>query len=77
MLAWDFLKLVFIAILIAAPLSWLIMHQWLQGFTYRENIKRWVLPLSALAAVLIALATISWQSIKASTANPLKSLKTE
>lgn len=77
MLSKDFIKLVFIAIAIATPLGWLAMHQWLQGFAYRQNIQWWVIALSAFLAVFIAFATISFQSIKAALTNPVKSLRSE
>lgn len=77
MLSADFIKLVVIAILIATPLAWLAMQQWLQGFAYRQQIQWWVLVVAALAAVFIAFVTISFQSIKAALTNPVKSLKSQ
>ncbi|AYL94836.1 ABC transporter permease [Mucilaginibacter celer] len=77
MLSKDFIKLVFIAIVIAIPVSWFFMHKWLQGFAYRQNIQWWVIALAAVSAVLIAFATISFQSIRAALANPVRSLKNE
>lgn len=77
MLSKDFIKLVLIAIVIAIPFAWYFMHQWLRGFAYRQNIQWWVIVLAAVAAVLIAFATISFQSIKAALANPVRSLKNE
>ena len=77
MLSKDFIKLVFIAIIIAAPLAWLVMNKWLQGYTYRQNIKWWVFVVTALSTVVIAFVTISFQSVKAAMANPIKSLKNE
>jgi putative ABC transport system permease protein len=75
MLSKDFLKLVLIAIIIASPIAWWAMSKWLQDFVYRIDIKWWVFVLSAIIAILIALVTISFQSIKAAIANPVKSLK--
>lgn len=77
MLSKDFLKLVLIAIVIASPIAYFFMHQWLQDFAYRINISWWVFVLSGLAAVSIALITVSFQAIKAAIANPVKSLRTE
>lgn len=73
----DFLKLVFIAFVIAAPVSWLIMNKWLQNFAYRINIGAGVFATAAIIAIVIALATISFQAIKAAMSNPVKSLRTE
>jgi putative ABC transport system permease protein len=76
-LSKDFIKLVVIAILIAVPVAWLAMQQWLKGFAYRQNIQWWVIVLAALLALVIAFVTISFQSIKAALANPVTSLKNE
>ncbi|AYL99330.1 FtsX-like permease family protein [Mucilaginibacter celer] len=77
MLSKDFIKLVFISILISSPLAWFMMSKWLQGFAYRINIQWWVLAVAGVLAVLIAFVTISFQSIRAALANPVKSLKNE
>lgn len=77
LLAKDFLKLVFIAIAIAIPVAWYAMNGWLQDFAYKISIGWRVFLLSACIAILIAVITISFQSIKASLANPVKSLRTE
>ena len=77
MLSKDFIKLVFIACLIAFPLSYWAMNKWLQSFAYRININWWVFVLAAVAALLIALISVSFQAIKAAIANPVKSLRTE
>ena len=77
MLSKDFLKLVLIASLIAFPIAWFSMNKWLQDFAYRININWWVFVLSAFVAVAIAMATISFQAIKATITNPVKSLRTE
>ncbi len=77
MLSKDFIKLVFIACLIAFPLSYWAMSKWLQSFAFRININWWVFVLAAVAALLIALITVSFQAIKAAIANPVKSLRTE
>jgi putative ABC transport system permease protein len=73
----DFLQLVFIAVLIATPLAWFAMNQWLQSFAYRIEIHLWMFGLVALAALIIALLTISVNTIKAAMQNPVKSLRTE
>jgi putative ABC transport system permease protein len=77
MLSKDFIKLVFIAILISSPIAWFMMNKWLQGFAYRVNVQWWVLVIAGVVAVLIAFVTISFQSIKAALANPVRSLKNE
>lgn len=77
MLSKDFLKLILIAIVIAIPLAWFVMQQWLQDFAYRINIQWWVFVFAGLIALMIALITISLQALKAAIANPVKSLRTE
>jgi putative ABC transport system permease protein len=77
MLSKDFIKLVVIAILIASPLAWYLMHLWLQDFAYRVSIQWWVLAGAACTALFIAFVTISFQSIKAALANPVNSLRSE
>jgi len=77
MLSKDFVVLVIISLLIASPVAWYFMNQWLQSFAYRISISGWVFILAGLAAVFIALITISFQAIKAAIANPVKSLRTE
>ena len=77
MLSKDFLKLVFISILIASPLSWWLMNKWLQDFAYKINIGLWIFLLAGAIALLIALLTVSFQAIKAAVVNPVKSLRTE
>jgi putative ABC transport system permease protein len=77
MLSRDFIKLVIISIIIAAPLAWFAMNKWLQGFAYRQDIQWWVLASAAVAAIAIAFITISFQSIKAALANPVESLRSE
>jgi len=77
MLSLDFIKLVFIAILISLPVGWFLMNKWLQDFAYRVNIQWWILPLAGVTAILIAFITISFQSIKAALTNPVESLRSE
>jgi putative ABC transport system permease protein len=73
----EFLKLVIVAIVIATPIAWWLMHAWLQNFAYQINIGWSVFALAAAIAVFIAIITVSVQAIKAAIANPVKSLKTE
>ena len=77
MLSNDFLKTVLLAFIIASPLSWWMMSKWLQGFAYRINISWWIFALAGGLAILVAIVTVSFQSIKAAIANPVKSLKNE
>ena len=77
LLSGDFLKLVIIAAIIASPLAWYFMHEWLQDFAYRINIGWWVFAVAGFTALLIALITISFRAVKAALANPVKSLRTE
>jgi putative ABC transport system permease protein len=77
MLSKDFFKLVLIACLIAFPLSYWAMHNWLQDFAYRINFSWWIFALAAFIALCIALFTISFQAVKAALANPVKSLRSE
>jgi putative ABC transport system permease protein len=77
LLSKDFLKLVGIAFVIAAPIAWYIMNKWLQDFEYRITITWWVFALAALAAIAITLITVSIQAIKAALANPVKTLRSE
>ncbi|HET6256201.1 MAG TPA: ABC transporter permease [Puia sp.] len=77
LLSKEFLKLVLIAALVAIPVAWYFMDKWLEGFAYRININWLAFVLSTLAAVMIAMATISLQVVKAAMANPVKSLRAE
>jgi hypothetical protein len=77
MLSKDFVLLVLIAMAIATPLSWYLMHKWLQDFAYRTQIEWWIFGLAGLIAICIALVTISFQAIPAAMRNPVKSLRTE
>jgi putative ABC transport system permease protein len=77
LLAKDFIQLVLIAIVVAFPLAWFSMHSWLQGFAYRVAIGWTVFGEAAIIAVLIAFATISFQSVKTALSNPVKSLRSE
>jgi ABC-type antimicrobial peptide transport system permease subunit len=77
LLSKEFLILVSIALLIAFPLAWWIMNDWLQNFTYHITINAWVFVIAAFISLMIALSTISVHAIKAALANPVKSLRTE
>ncbi len=76
-LSKGFLQLVIVAVVIASPVAYYCMYRWLNGFAYRTNISVWTFVIAGTAAVLIAFFTISFQSIKAAIANPVKSLRTE
>ena len=76
-LSKDFLKLVIIASVIALPIAWYAMSKWLLDFAFRINIQWWVFVMAGVIALIIAFATISYQSIKAAMANPVKSLRSE
>lgn len=77
LLAKDFLRLVIIAILIASPLAYYLMHEWLKDFAYRINIQWWIFAIAAVSAVVIAFLAVGFQSVKAALANPVKSLRSE
>lgn len=77
LLANDFIKLVFIAIIIASPVAWYFMNNWLQGFAYKTAIGWQVFLYAGIGCIFIAFVTISFQSVKAALANPVKSLRSE
>jgi ABC-type antimicrobial peptide transport system permease subunit len=77
MLSGNFLKLVLIAALVAFPLGWLVMSNWLQNYPYRISMNIWTFVFATLVVAMIALCTVSFQAIKAAIANPVKSLRTE
>ena len=77
LLSRDFLKLVFVSLIIATPLAWFFMNNWLRDFAYRVRIQWWVFVAAGAIAILIALLTVSIQSVRAAIANPVKSLRTE
>jgi ABC-type antimicrobial peptide transport system permease subunit len=77
LLSKDFIRLVVFALLIAYPVAGWLMNKWLQGFAYRINLTWWMYALAGLTSFLVALITVSYQSIKAAIANPVKSLRTE
>lgn len=77
LLSKDFVRLVAIAFLIATPISWFFLHQWLQDFAYRTELSWWIFPLAGLVTLLIALITVGVQTLRAALANPVKSLRSE
>lgn len=77
MLSKEFIKWIIIANVIAIPVAYYFMHKWLQEFAYRINISWWVFAAAGIVALIIALVTVSFQAIKAATANPVESLRYE
>jgi putative ABC transport system permease protein len=77
MISSEFLFLILISILIASPIAWYFIHQWLQNFAYRIDISIWLFLIAGFATILIALATVSYQAIRAALSNPVKSLRAE
>jgi putative ABC transport system permease protein len=77
LLSKDFVLLVIISVVIATPIAYLFMNNWLQKYDYRTNISWWVFAFSGVGVLLITLLTVSFQAIKAALANPVKSLRTE
>lgn len=77
LLSKEFVKLVLIAIVIATPIAWWAINNWLQSFEYKVDISWWMFAIAGMAALLIALVTVSFQAIKAALANPVKSLRAE
>ncbi|MEO6851352.1 MAG: FtsX-like permease family protein, partial [Mucilaginibacter sp.] len=77
LLSKDFVTLVMISLVIAAPMAWYFMAKWLQGYQYRTPISWWVFVLTGIGALVVTLLTVSYQSIKAALTNPVKSLRSE
>lgn len=77
LLSKDFLKLIFLSILIASPIAWYAMQQWLSNFAYKIDMEWWMFVLSGTVTIGIALITVSFRSIKAALVNPIKSLRSE
>ena len=77
LLSKEFVKLVGIAFLIAAPIAWFVMQNWLEDFAYRIDIEWWMLLLAGILAIVIALVTVSFQAITAAIANPVNALRSE
>ncbi len=77
LLSKDFIKLVMLAIIIASPVAWYIMHLWLQDFAYRVDISWWIFVSAGLLSLIIALLVIGFQTIRSAIANPANILRTE
>ena len=77
LLSKEFVILVFISFLIAAPTAYYFMHNWLQNFQYRATLSWWIFAVAGIGAMVITLLTVSIQSIQAALANPVRSLRTE
>jgi len=77
LLSREFLLLVGAGVMLAIPVSWYLMHNWLSGFAYHVNLSAWIFIIAGLLALMIALTTVSFQSVKAALANPVQSLKSE
>lgn len=77
LLSKEFLSLVLISVIIASPIAWWMMNEWLKDFAFRIEIKWWLFLIAAIAACVIALLTVSYQAIKAAVANPVESLRRE
>ncbi|MEO6001316.1 MAG: ABC transporter permease, partial [Chitinophagaceae bacterium] len=77
LLSKDFLKLISLAFIIAAPIAWFMMNKWLQDFAYRVPLNAWIFVWAAFAASIITIITISFQTIKAALCNPVTSLRSE
>ena len=76
-LSTDFLKLVLVSAVIAAPAAWWAMHKWLENYPYRIGMNAWIFLFAAAFVAIIALATVSYQAVKAAIANPVNSLRSE
>jgi putative ABC transport system permease protein len=77
LLSKDFMQLVIIGFIIAAPLAWWAMNEWLHDFAYRTPIRWWIFASSGILMIVVALLTLSIQTIRSAIANPVKSLRTE
>ena len=76
-LSKDFLRLIIIAFVIAAPIAWFIMNKWLENFAYHDNISWWVFAVSVVAAIVVTCVAVGYQTIKAAVSNPVKALRSE
>jgi putative ABC transport system permease protein len=73
----EFLKWVLVAFIIAAPVAWFVLHKWLENFIYKTDLSWWIFVLAGVIALTIALVTVSWQSWRAATRNPVEALRYE
>ncbi|MDR3711554.1 MAG: FtsX-like permease family protein, partial [Puia sp.] len=76
-LSKEFVLLVLVAVVIATPVAWYSMNRWLEDYAYPVSIEWWIFGLAGVVAILITLATVSFQAIKAALVNPIKTLRTE
>ena len=74
---YDFVKLIFLSLIIASPIAWWLMNKWLMDYAYRVKISWWIFVVAGVAAIMVAVVTIGFQAVKAARANPVKSLRTE
>jgi putative ABC transport system permease protein len=77
MLNKDFVKLVLFAFIIACPTAWYAMHKWLENFAYKTNLSWWVFATAGLTALFVVIVTVSWQSWRAASRNPVEALRYE
>jgi putative ABC transport system permease protein len=77
LLSRDFMLLVLLSFVIAVPVAWWVMSEWLQGFAYKAPVSIWIFLFAGLTAGAIALATVAWQAVKAAVLNPVESLRAE
>jgi putative ABC transport system permease protein len=77
MLNREFIKWVFISLFFALPVAWFVMRTWLKGFAYKTDLSWWVFVLAGLIVLLVAILTVSWQSWRAATRNPVEALRYE
>lgn len=77
LLTFDFIKLILVALIIIVPIAWWIMDTWLQGFVYHIALEWWVFALAGIITTTTAFLTVSWQAIRAASANPVDSLRDE
>jgi len=77
MINGHFVKWVFIAFIIATPVGYYLMHRWLENFAYKTSLRWWIFTLAGLLALFIILVTVSWQSLRAATRNPVEALRYE
>jgi putative ABC transport system permease protein len=73
----DFVKLVIIAIVVGSPIAWYALQKWLENYPYRTPINWWVFAVTGIAALLVTIGTVSFQAIRAATADPVRSLRNE
>jgi len=77
MLSWNLVKLVMISVLIAIPVSYLVMGGWLNHYTYRASLSWWIFAIAAIGAMILTVAVVSYQTVAAARASPVKALKDE